>query len=68
MARTLDEVAKHAGVSRSTVSRVINHHPNVSAATRARVEAAVEKCSYRPHAVARSLATSRTNILGMVIP
>lgn len=68
MARTLDEVAKYAGVSRSTVSRVINDHPNVSAATRARVEAAIEKCNYRPHAVARSLATSRTNILGMVVP
>ena len=68
MAHTLDEVAKHAGVSRSTASRVINNHPNVSATTRARVEAAVEKCSYRPHAVARSLATNRTNILGMVIP
>ena len=68
MARTLDEVAKHAGVSRSTVSRVINNHPNVSPATRARVEAAIEKCSYRPHAVARSLATNKTNILGMVVP
>jgi LacI family transcriptional regulator len=68
MARTLNEVAKHAGVSRSTVSRVINNHPNVSASTRTRVEAAIEKCNYRPHAVARSLATKRTNILGMVVP
>jgi len=68
MARTLDEVAKHAGVSRSTVSRVINNHPNVSATTRARVEAAIKKCSYRPHAVARSLATNRTNIVGIVVP
>jgi len=68
MSHTLDEVAQHAGVSRSTVSRVINHHPNVSASTRARVEAAISKCSYRPHAVARSLATNRTNILGMVVP
>lgn len=68
MARTLDEVAKRAGVSRSTVSRVINNHPNVSAATRARVEAAIAKYSYRPHAVARSLATNRTHIVGMVVP
>jgi len=68
MARTLEEVAKRARVSRSTVSRVINNHPNVSATTRARVKAAIEKCGYRPHAVARSLATNRTNILGMVIP
>lgn len=68
MPRTLQEVAEHAGVSRSTVSRVINNHPNVSAATRARVEAAIEKCGYRPHAVARSLATNRTHILGVIIP
>ena len=68
MGSTLDQVAKKAGVSRSTVSRVINHHPNVSEATRARVEAAIAKSGYRPHAVARSLATNRTNILGMVVP
>ena len=68
MARTLDEVAKQAGVSRSTVSRVVNNHPNVSATTRSRVEAAIEESSYRPHAVARSLATNKTNILGMVVP
>ncbi len=68
MARTLQEVARHAGVSRSTVSRVINNHPNVSAGTRARVETAIEKCGYRPHAVARSLATNRTHILGVIIP
>ena len=68
MALTLDEVARHAGVSRSTVSRVINKHPNVSAATRTRVEAAIKRSGYRPHAVARSLATNRTNILGMVVP
>ena len=68
MAQTLDDVAKNAGVSRSTVSRVINNHPNVSAATRQRVEAAIEKSGYRPHAVARSLATNRTNIVGMVVP
>ena len=68
MAHTLDEVAKHAGVSRSTVSRVINNHPNVSASARAHVEAAIKECDYRPHAVARSLATKRTNILGMVVP
>jgi len=68
MARTLDEVAKRAVASRSTVSRVINNHPNVSAATRARVEATIEKYNYRPNAVARSLATNKTNILGMVVP
>lgn len=68
MARTLEEVAKLAGVSRSTVSRVINTHPSVSGSTRAKVEAAIEESGYRPHAVARSLATNRTHILGMMIP
>ncbi len=68
MSRTLDEVAKSAGVSRSTVSRVINDHPSVSDETRAKVQAAIEQCGYRPNAVARSLATNRTNILGMVVP
>ena len=68
MGSTLEEVAARAGVSRSTVSRVINEHPSVSDTTRARVEAAIEECGYRPHAVARSLATSRTNILAMVVP
>jgi LacI family transcriptional regulator len=68
MSQTLDDVARHAGVSRSTVSRVINNHPNVSSNTRTRVEEAIAQCGYRPHAVARSLATSKTNIIGMVVP
>jgi LacI family transcriptional regulator len=65
---TLEEVARLAGVSRSTVSRVINGHPNVSAETKARVLAAIEKLSYRPHPIARSLATKRTKLLAMLIP
>ncbi len=68
MARTLDEIAREAGVSRSTVSRVVNDHPNVSSKTRARVEAAIERTGYRPHGIARSLATNRTHILAMIVP
>ena len=68
MVPTLDEVSRIAGVSRSTVSRVINNHPNVSKATRTRVQQAIKKCGYRPNGVARSLATNRTHILGMIIP
>lgn len=67
MAVTLEEVAQLAGVSRSTVSRVINDRPNVRPETRERVWEAVEESGYRPHAVARSLVTSRTQIIGMVI-
>ncbi len=65
---TLEEVAKLAGVSRATVSRVINDQPNVSSEVRERVYQAIQKSGYRPHAVARSLVTRRTDILGVVIP
>jgi LacI family transcriptional regulator len=68
VARTLVEVARLAGVSRSTVSRVINDHPNVGTETRQRVWEAIRQSGYRPHAVARSLVTKRTQIIGMVIP
>jgi LacI family transcriptional regulator len=68
MSPTLEEVARLAGVSRSTVSRVINDQPNVRPETREQVWEAVRKTGYRPHAVARSLVTNRTQIIGMVIP
>ena len=68
MPPTLEEVARLAGVSRSTVSRVINNHPNVRPETRERVQQAVRQSGYRPHPVARSLVTKCTQIIGMVIP
>jgi len=68
MSPTLEEVARLAGVSRSTVSRVINDHPNVRPQTRKQVWQVIRKSGYQPHAVARSLVTNRTQIVGMVIP
>ncbi len=68
MPPTLEEVARLAGVSRSTVSRVINNHPNVRPETRERVQQAIRQSGYRPHRVARSLVTKCTQIIGMVIP
>jgi LacI family transcriptional regulator len=68
MSPTLEEVARLAGVSRSTVSRVINNHPNVRTEKRERVWQVIRKSGYQPHAVARSLVTNRTQIVGMVIP
>jgi LacI family transcriptional regulator len=65
---TLEEVARLAGVSRSTVSRVVNDHPNVRAKTKERVWEAIRKSGYQPNVVARSLVTNRTQIIGMVIP
>jgi LacI family transcriptional regulator len=61
-------VARLAGVSRSTVSRVINNHPNVDGETRARVLRVAEELNYHPNVAARGLAAGRTHILGLVIP
>lgn len=64
----LEEIGRLAGVSRSTVSRVVNGEPNVSPAAKARVEAVIKETGYRPHAAARSLASNRTGVVGLVIP
>jgi LacI family transcriptional regulator len=63
----LEEIGRRAGVSRSTVSRVINGEPNVSPTARERVEAVIAETGYRPHAAARSLASNRTGVVGIVI-
>ncbi len=62
----LEDVAARASVSHQTVSRVINNHPNVSAATRARVEAAIAELGYRRNTAARSLVTRRTHTIGVL--
>lgn len=64
----LQEVGKQAGVSRSTVSRVINNDPNVSKRTRERVLKVIDRLGYRPHFAARALVTQRTQVVGVVIP
>jgi DNA-binding LacI/PurR family transcriptional regulator len=60
------DVARLAGVSHMTVSRVINDHPAVSKATRERVLAAMAEVSYRPNIAARTLVTGRTRRLGVI--
>jgi LacI family transcriptional regulator len=57
-----------AGVSRSTVSRVVNGQESVSPDVRARVAEVIDRTGFRPHAAARSLASSRTGVLGVVVP
>lgn len=64
----LEDVARLAGVSRSTVSRVLNGDSRVSDAARARVQTVVREHHYHPNAAARSLASRRTRILGLLIP
>jgi LacI family transcriptional regulator len=65
---TLEDIARQAGVSRSTVSRVINEQPNVSESARSRVLDVVRHTGYIPNAAARTLASQRSWMLGLVLP
>ncbi|MGP3635024.1 LacI family DNA-binding transcriptional regulator [Streptomyces sp. 24-1644] len=62
----MDDVARLAGVSKQTVSRVLNENPSVRPETRTRVLAAMNELGYRPSSSARSLASGRTRILGVI--
>ena len=66
MAVTLKDVAEKAGVSRSAVSRTFTDGASVSAKTRAKVEAAAEGLGYTPNALASSLTTGRTKLIGLI--
>lgn len=63
----MDDVARLAGVSTSTVSHVLNGTRKVNAETRLRVEEAIEQTGYRRNVVARALAAGRTNTVGLSI-
>src|SRR4051794_15839827 len=65
---TIRDVARHAGVSVATVSRVINDSPLVLEPTRARVQAAVDALGYRLNATARNLSIGRAMAIGVVVP
>ncbi|SDN56082.1 transcriptional regulator, LacI family [Streptomyces sp. cf386] len=64
---TLDEVAERAGVSRGTVSRVINNHPHVSKKARQAVQTAIDELGYVPSGAARSLATQKRGAVVLAI-
>ena len=68
MAITIKDIAKYAGVSVGTVSKVINNQGNVREDLRLRVESIIEKLNYRPSALARSIKRSRTDTIGLIIP
>lgn len=65
---TISKVAEKAGVSRTTVSHVINHASRVSKPLRDRVQAAIDELGYSPNPQAKSLRTGRTNLIAMLIP
>ncbi|MDJ0770519.1 MAG: LacI family DNA-binding transcriptional regulator [Ilumatobacter sp.] len=64
---TLEEIGKRAGVSRSTVSRVLNDHPDVRPAVRERVEAVIAETGYHPNQAARALVSNRSGLIGLVM-
>ncbi len=65
---SMKDVAKLANVSESTVSRVINRNIPVDAATRSRVEAAIQKLDYKPNLLAKGLRIKRSHLIGLVVP
>jgi DNA-binding LacI/PurR family transcriptional regulator len=65
-AAVMGDVARLAGVSHMTVSRVINGHPNIRAETRQRVERAIAQLDYRPNTAARALVLGRSGLLGVI--
>lgn len=64
----LEDIAKKAGVSRSTVSRVINNHPNVSEKVRQRVLKVIDETGFSPNVAARTLVSQRSNTIGLILP
>ncbi|HEY3061312.1 MAG TPA: LacI family DNA-binding transcriptional regulator [Chloroflexota bacterium] len=68
MSLTIEHIASLAEVSRSTVSRVLNNHPGVKPTVRERVQQVIREQNYAPKAAARSLASSRTDTIGLLVP
>lgn len=65
---TIKDVAKEANVAPSTVSRVLSNSPKISEETKRKVNEAIKKLNYKPNAIARSLVSNKTKILGVVLP
>lgn len=65
---TITDVAQTAGVSKNTVSRYLNNRGYMSEKTKAAIQAAIEELHYQPNQIARSLYTSKTSLVGLVIP
>ena len=68
MPTTLEDIARALNVSKMTVSRAINNHPEINQDTRARILEVAQKMNYRPNQFARALTTSRSFLIGIVVP
>lgn len=67
MSTTIDDIAKACGLSRTTVSRVLQNSPNVGAKTRQKVEKAIKEFGYRPNQTAQSLARGYSNTVALIV-
>jgi LacI family transcriptional regulator len=65
---TIDDIAKRVGVSKTTVSRVLNNKPYVDEETRRKIMAIIEETGFTPQVSAINLAVGRTNIIGLLVP
>lgn len=68
MPTKLEDIARALNVSKMTVSRAINNHPEISQETRARILETARRMNYRPNQFARALTTSRSYLMGLVVP
>src|SRR4030095_633448 len=68
MPTTLEDIARALNVSKMTVSRAINNHPEISRETRARILRVAEEMNYRPNQYARALTTNHSYLIGIVVP
>ena len=64
---TIEDIAREAGVSAQTVSRVINNRPDVALETRRRVQEIIKQRNYKPNAIAQGLRAQRTGMIGLII-
>ena len=65
---TIKDIAIKAGVSVSTVSRILNNKPDVSAKTKQNVQQVIDKLDYSPNSIARGLVLQKTYTIGLIIP
>ena len=68
MGATLKQICEEAGVSKATVSRVLNNHPLVSKETREKVQDIIKRLNFTPNALARNLSLRRTDTIGILFP
>ena len=64
---SIKEVAKHAGVAISTVSKVLNGYPNISEKTRAKVEGAIRELNYIPNSIASALSSKQFGRVALIL-